>query len=103
MKWNRLAIAFLAAAVAMGTSVFAGEEQDQSRQVEVKKQTLCPVMDGKINKDQFVDVKGYRIYVCCAGCKKKIKADPDTYIEKMKAEGVTPEKAPKKEESKEDN
>ena len=26
-------------------------------------QTTCPVMGGKINKEQYVDVKGYRVYV----------------------------------------
>lgn len=61
---------------------------------EVKAQTTCPVMGGKINKDIFVDVKGKRIYACCAGCLPKIKADPDTYVKKILAEGETPEKAP---------
>ena len=60
--------------------------------IESKPQTVCPVMGGKINKAQYTDVKGYRIYVCCPGCIDKIKADPNTYIEKMKAEGIEPEK-----------
>lgn len=51
-------------------------------------------MGGKINTEQFVDANGYRIYVCCAECKKKITADPDKYIQKMQNEGVTLEKAP---------
>jgi hypothetical protein len=59
-----------------------------------KPQTVCPVLGGKIDKKQYVDVKGVRIYVCCEGCIAKIKADPDKYIAKVKANGETPEKAP---------
>lgn len=59
---------------------------------KVKAQLTCPVMGGKINKEQFVDVKGKRIYVCCAGCKKTIKANPDKYINKLEKEGVKLEK-----------
>jgi hypothetical protein len=40
-----------------------------------KTQTTCPVMGGKINKAQFVDAKGFRIYVCCPGCIAKVKAN----------------------------
>lgn len=68
---------------------------------EGKAQTTCPVMGGKINKTQYADVKGHRIYVCCPGCIGKIKADPDKYIEKMKAEGVEPAKTPVEKETKE--
>ena len=62
---------------------------------EVKAQTTCPVMGGKINKKQYVDVKGKRIYVCCPGCIGTIKADPDKYIQKLEKEGVTLDAAPK--------
>lgn len=71
--------------------------QEQGVEIEkapagTKPQTVCPVMGGKINKAQYADVNGYRIYVCCPGCIGKIKADPETYIEKMKAEGIELEK-----------
>ena len=62
---------------------------------KVKAQTKCPVMGGKINKKQYVDVKGKRIYVCCPGCIGTIKADPDKYIQKLEKEGVTLDAAPK--------
>jgi len=55
-----------------------------------KPQTKCPVMGGKINKNLFVDVKGYRLYACCTGCVAKLKADPDTYVKKIKANGEEP-------------
>lgn len=57
------------------------------------KQTLCPVMNYKINKDLHVDVDGKRVYVCCASCIDKIKTDPAKYLEKMEKEGVVHEKA----------
>jgi len=59
-----------------------------------KPQTLCPVMGGKVSKASYVDVKGYRIYTCCAGCGAPIKADPDKYIKKIIANGETPEPLP---------
>ncbi len=55
----------------------------------VKPQTLCPVMGGKVT-DEYVDVKGVRVYVCCPGCVGKIKADPDKYLAKIRANGETP-------------
>ena len=57
-------------------------------------QTTCPVMGGKINKKQYADVKGKRIYVCCPGCIGKIQADPDTHIEKLEKSGVTLDSVP---------
>jgi hypothetical protein len=59
-----------------------------------KPQTKCPIQGEPINKKQFVDVKGYRIYVCCKGCIGKIKADPDKAIATIKANGEEPEKSP---------
>ena len=53
-------------------------------------QTHCPVMGGPIHTDHFVDVEGYRIFVCCPGCDRKILEDPRVYLDKMAAEGVTP-------------
>ena len=53
-----------------------------------KVQTTCPVMGGKIDKKQYVDVKGKRLYVCCPGCSGKIKADPAPYIRKLEQAGI---------------
>jgi hypothetical protein len=57
-------------------------------------QTLCPVMGSPIDKSSFIDVKGKRIYVCCAGCIGAIKSDPDKYLAKLADEGVVPEDTP---------
>ncbi len=55
-------------------------------------QTHCPVMGGEINKEVFTDYNGMRIYFCCAGCDRQFKADPEKYIQQMRAKGVEPEK-----------
>ncbi len=60
----------------------------------VKKQTTCPVTGEGIKTNLFVDVKGKRIYVCCAGCISPIKKDPAKFITKMEKEGITLDKAP---------
>ncbi len=51
-------------------------------------QTQCPVMGGAINTEYFVDVEGYRIYVCCPGCDETILENPQRYIDEMKAAGI---------------
>ncbi|MDD2519922.1 MAG: hypothetical protein AB7V22_07915 [Kiritimatiellia bacterium] len=63
---------------------------------EGKPQTTCPVMKGNpvSSQSQYVDVEGYRIYVCCGGCIGAIKADPAKYIAQMQADGVELETAP---------
>ena len=61
---------------------------------EGKPQTTCPVMGGKINKTQYIDIEGYRIYTCCKPCIAKIKANPEKHIKQMKAAGIEIEKAP---------
>ena len=81
MKKNLLLILILA----LASIAFAGGTP----------QTVCPITGGKIDKEQYVDVKGYRIYVCCKGCIDVIKADPKKVIKKMKADGIELEKTPK--------
>ena len=56
-----------------------------------KAQTHCPVMGGKINQEIFTDHNGMRIYFCCPGCDGEFKADPDKYLNQMKAASIEPE------------
>jgi len=46
-------------------------------------QTMCPVMEMKIDKNVFVEYKGKKVYFCCADCKAKFEADPEKYIAKL--------------------
>lgn len=68
--------------------------QADEKKAESKKQTTCPVMGGKINKAQYVDAQGKRIYVCCPGCVGKVQADPDKYIKELEDKGIVLDKAP---------
>ncbi len=55
---------------------------------ELKNQTHCPVMGGKIDSTVYTDIQGQRVYHCCPMCSAKLKADPDTYFKKAAEEGV---------------
>jgi YHS domain-containing protein len=91
MDRRKLVATVISSALALSLRALAEEKKTES-----KAQTTCPVMGGKINKAQYADVKGKRIYVCCPGCIGKIKADPDKYIKKMEAEGIMLDKTPQK-------
>ncbi|MFA7157779.1 MAG: YHS domain-containing protein [Kiritimatiellia bacterium] len=55
----------------------------------VKRQTICPVMGGEVNKNLYVDYEGKRIYVCCKGCIETVRKDPAKYVRELEAAGVT--------------
>lgn len=55
---------------------------------KLHQQNQCPVMGKKIDKKNFIDIQGQRVYFCCAGCSDKLKADPETYFKKAAADGV---------------
>ncbi|MEE9369218.1 MAG: hypothetical protein V3V05_10230 [Pontiella sp.] len=93
MNRRKLATIVIAAGLSLGLGAMAEEKK-----VEPKKQTTYPVMGGKINKAQYADVQGKRIYVCCMGCIAKIKANPSKYIKQLEAEGIVLDKTPSKED-----
>jgi hypothetical protein len=96
---TRLITLVAMAAILISQITVAGETKDKSAESsnkEIKAQVTCPVMGGKVSKKLYADVNGYRVYVCCKGCIAKIKADPEKYLEKIKGNGETPEKAPVK-------
>ena len=70
------------ALLAFSTVGFA-EETAEEKTPELKPQTTCPVMGGKINKDIHVDYQGQRVYLCCEGCKETFKKDPEKYLKKL--------------------
>ena len=57
-------------------------------------QTLCPVKGGAIDKSQYVDADGKRIYVCCPGCLDKVRKNPAQFIKQLESQGITLDKAP---------
>lgn len=59
----------------------------------IAKQKVCPVMDeplGGMGIPGKVNVNGKAVYICCAGCAKKLAAEPDKYLSMLKEKGVTP-------------
>ncbi len=77
-------VAFLAAGAAL---VAASDAQG-------KAQAVCPVMGGNIDKNLYIDYQGQRVYFCCPACLEIFKKDPEKFLQKMKDQGVTPEKTP---------
>jgi YHS domain-containing protein len=77
-------LAFLAAGLAAADDAAA----------QGKPQTVCPVMGGPINKNVYVDYQGQRPYFCCPACIGIFKKEPEKYLQKLKEQGVTPEKTP---------
>jgi len=55
---------------------------------QYKAQTLCPVMKNPIDSAAYTDIQGQRIYHCCRGCEKKLRANPDKYFEEAAKDGV---------------
>jgi len=55
---------------------------------ELKMQTNCPVMGGKIDSSVYTDIQGQRVYHCCPMCSAKLKADPDKYFKKAAEDGI---------------
>ena len=89
MKKNLIATIILALSL-----TFAGFAFTTDNPPKQSYQTNCPVMAGKIDKKIHADYKGKRVYFCCSGCLDEFKKDPDKYIKKLEAEGVTLEKSP---------
>ncbi len=87
MKKSVIAVSLISALLLGGWASAADNATSQ-------KQTICPVMGGKINTNQFVDAGGKRIYVCCKGCLPELKQDSAKFIQKLERQGIVLDKAP---------
>ena len=88
MAKNRLAVL----GITLALVILAAMTLQAAAQAQA--QATCPVLGGNINKDVYVDYKGQRVYFCCAACIPEFQKDPEKYLEKLKAQGITPEKSP---------
>ena len=91
MKLSRTLTIMVAMLMVTSLAVFAGEKKQDAKTdapKELKNQTTCPVMGGKIDSTVFTDIQGQRVYHCCAGCSEPMKKDPDKFFKKAAAEGV---------------
>ena len=56
-------------------------------------QKLCPVGDsplGSMGKPVKVSVKGRAVFLCCDGCERAVKEDPDAILAKLDAAADQP-------------
>ena len=87
----------LAACLVLATVTWAAAADAGAKapaEAKLKPQTMCPVMEGKINKRLYADHDGNRVYFCCQGCIKMFKKDPEKYMKQLEAEGITLDKTP---------
>ena len=59
-----------------------------------KVQVACPLSGEPIDKKQFVENDGQKVYFCCASCKGKYAADPSKYQAKLAASYTYQTKCP---------
>jgi YHS domain-containing protein len=79
------------AILAFGTVIAADSTKVATTPATLKKQhsqEVCPVMGEKISKKFYSDVQGQRVYFCCAMCKPKFEAAPDSFFQKAAVDGV---------------
>jgi YHS domain-containing protein len=87
---KKLALISLAA-LCLAAASFAGDSDKAAapeKPKELKPQSVCPVMGKPIDSSSYTDIQGQRVYHCCPGCSKKLKADPDKYFKEAAAQGV---------------
>jgi YHS domain-containing protein len=85
MKIFKILLVFLVVLALAAGPALAAEPQPQK---------VCPVLGGNIDKKVYIDYQGKRIYFCCPGCPAEFSKDPEKYLKKIEAEGITLEKCP---------
>ncbi len=95
MRPNAIALALLAMLALSFTGLVTHAEEKEEKK-ESKVQSTCPVSGGELDKANFVDYKGYRIYFCCNACPEEFKKAPEKHLKALLDEKVELEKAPDK-------
>lgn len=99
MKLSKTLTLTVALLLVASFAAFAGEETLDAKKattteakteapIELKNQTHCPVMGGKIDSSAYTDIQGQRIYHCCSGCTGALKEDPDKFFKKAATDGI---------------
>ena len=80
-----LVVALIALTACKKKSEPAPSEQIEEIAAELKavEQTICPVMEGPIDKNIFTEYKGKKVYFCCDACKQKFEEKPEEYLAKL--------------------
>lgn len=87
-------VVMMMSAAAIGQSAESSKEDSTKAAVHekhLKPQSTCPVSGDPIDKNQYVDYNGKRIYVCCADCLAAVRKDPEKYIKKLENMGQSVE------------
>jgi YHS domain-containing protein len=79
-KTQFMTVVLLAGILLVGLIVLNGCKKSEPAAIA---QTTCPVMDGAIDKNIFVEYKGKKVYFCCPGCEDKFQEAPEKYIAKL--------------------
>ena len=80
------------------SSKFETLANEQLVQTGQFKQTACPISGGKVNEEQFSEVDGQKIFMCCGKCKAKVDgADSDEAKRELVFANASFEKAFEKE------
>ena len=90
MKTINIMAILVVLAFFLSASVMAQTEKTEKTEApqELKNQTICPVMGGKIDSTVYTDIQGQRVYHCCPMCSKSLKKDPDKYFQKAAEAGI---------------
>ena len=90
MKFLKTIIMIAVLSFIATASGFAADAEDTAKKAapELKNQSHCPVMGGRIDSTVYSDVQGQRVYHCCPGCSRSLKADPDKFFKKAAEQGV---------------
>lgn len=59
-----------------------------AEKTDLKPQTVCPVLGGKIDKNVSLDYQGQRIYFCCPSCEEAFLKAPEKYLKQIADNGV---------------
>jgi YHS domain-containing protein len=83
-----IALVFIAGLTVSANAGDTKTAQTPETPKQLKNQTRCPVMGGKIDSTLYTDIQGQRVYHCCPMCSAKLKADPDTYFKTAAEAGI---------------
>ncbi len=90
--WVMAASSFAACCGGCGMGGAAPVAEKDEAKAPVKAQMLCPITGKEIDKKQFVDYQGKRVYFSSANCPTEFNKDPGKYIKKMEDDGITLER-----------
>lgn len=63
-----------------------GKSLTDAREAAATVNGLCPVREEPVVERNYVDHDGQRIGFCCAPCKTVFLKDPETFLDKMRAQ-----------------